>query len=546
MTVKRFALLVAAGVLWLFVAALPTFADGGPHVMTLNNGTGGLSGDCASCHRAHTAKAADLLTAAVPGLCTNCHNGTKATTDVIDGVQYTPTGVAGTYQQTTTVGALRGGGFNFALMGTASRLSIGGSQTITFAAAPTTFTVAWNGGAASAPITYDVSSPAAITATLTAVENALVAGGAGSSGTYTTSGASNASYAKNPAGTVTTDNVTVAFASNPTNTLQIVVTMQNALRLSGQPLITVVPTGTTVVVADTTQSAVREAGYIGVLASGTATTSNHQGTGTVWGTGAVGSSAYGTAGVVLDCAKCHNPHGNGQYRILDTIPGEDWATTNPGFVEASAAVEVVDVTPAASTITNVQARNYTVNPSTNGLTTGIVGTATQGDYWRYKYDTAGVTNFSNFYLTVDPMNTGWNGTTKTNKAANGGVSPANTTGLMTAWCIQCHTRYNGLPNAAGVASSLADNSGGDAVFMYKHGTARIGCEQCHVSHGSNAAMTSAGSLTVTNPDTTVNATGSRLLKVANRGTCNLCHDPTGTVTPGTRVGPIPATITGLP
>ena len=122
MTVKRFALLVAAGVLWLFVAALPAFADGGPHVMTVNNGTSGINGDCASCHRAHTAQAADLLTADMPTLCTNCHNGTKATTDVIDGVQYTPTGTAGTYQQTTTLGGLRGGGFNFALMGAPARL----------------------------------------------------------------------------------------------------------------------------------------------------------------------------------------------------------------------------------------------------------------------------------------------------------------------------------------------------------------------------------------------------------------------------------------
>jgi predicted CXXCH cytochrome family protein len=540
MTVKRFALLVAAGVLWLFVAALPTFADGGPHVMTLNNGTGGLSGDCASCHRAHTAKAANLLTAAVPGLCTNCHNGTKATTDVIDGVQYTPTGVAGTYQQTTVVGALRGGGFNYALMGTASRLSIGGTQTVTLNGAPTggTFTLTFKG---------QTTSALAYNATAAQVQAALVAlSTVGSSTVYSGSGASNMTGTQ-------TNNITVA--KNATTGV-LTLTMQNAFRLASQPAVTAGAsrltggTSPSITVVDTTQSGVREAGYIGVLASGTATTSNHQGTGTVWGNGAVsGTPSYGATGVVLDCTKCHNPHGNGQYRILDTTPGEDWSTTNPaaGYVAGAAAVEVVDVTPVATTITATQARNYTVNPSTNGLTTGVVGTAKQGDYWRYKYDTAGATNFTNFYLGVDPMNTGWNGITKTNKADNAGVSPANTTGLMTAWCIQCHTRYSGLPNATtGVASSLSDNSGGDAVFMYKHGTSRIGCEQCHVSHGSNAAMTSAGSLTVPNPDGTANATGGRLLKVGNRGTCNLCHDPTGTVTPGTVVGPIPATITGLP
>jgi predicted CXXCH cytochrome family protein len=548
-------LAAASAGLWLFVAALPAFADGGPHVMTVNNGTSGINGDCASCHRAHTAEAADLLTADMPTLCTNCHNGTKATTDVVDGVQYTPSGTAGAYQQSTTVGALRGGGFDYALMGTPARVSVGGSQTITFAGAPTTFTVAWNGGAASGAVTYNVANAAARTQTLTDTENALVAAGAGTSNKYTTSGASNATYGKNPAGAVTTDNVTVAWAKNAdgtTNYLQIVVTMQNDLRLASQTLITVVPTGTTVAVADTTQSAVREAGRIGVLASGTATTSTHGGVGNVWGNGAVNSGA-GVAGVTLDCAKCHNPHGNGQYRILQTEPGEDWAA--PYAVTNAGGVEVADVTPA--TLTGLQVRNYTVNPSTNGLTTGIVGTPTQGDYWQYKWDPTGTTNFTNFYLGQADMAKGWTGLTPVNKATNGGAAPANSTGLMTAWCIQCHTRYNGYNvDANGLiggsnAPSLNAQMPADSDFMYKHGTTRVGCEQCHVSHGSNAAMTTNGSVSVQWPDGTGGAgtaseTDSRLLKVQNRGTCTLCHDPTGTVTPGTAVGPVPGTIVGLP
>ena len=32
---------------------------------------------------------------------------------------------------------------------------------------------------------------------------------------------------------------------------------------------------------------------------------------------------------------------------------------------------------------------------------------------------------------------------------------------------------------------------------------------------------------------------SRLLKVDNRGTCQLCHDPTGTIVAGQTVGPVP-------
>ena len=92
---------------------------------------------------------------------------------------------------------------------------------------------------------------------------------------------------------------------------------------------------------------------------------------------------------------------------------------------------------------------------------GVFGAADPllGDYWRYKFDTAGVTNFTNFYLAQDPMNTGWSGTSPTNAAANGGVAPANTTGLLTAWCISCHTRYNGYSTAGTTSTPITDDAG---------------------------------------------------------------------------------------
>ncbi len=219
---------------------------------------------------------------------------------------------------------------------------------------------------------------------------------------------------------------------------------------------------------------------------------------------------------------------------------------------------------------------------------------TSGDYWRYHWDPTGALNWA---LTTggppaDPMNTGWNSLTATYVSTNAttGVQttnyvvrypvnaaeiPAYNTqlaaygindpisgaasitalnnkgGLMTAWCIQCHSRYNGNntvqgtnPTATLGVSSLYDNSGGDSIFMYKHGTTRIGCEQCHVSHGSNAAMTGSNSFAYEDPSGAVpppvGASGdSRLLKADNRGTCQLCHDPTGTITAGTYIGPLP-------
>ncbi len=476
MTVRKLPLLLAAGALWLFVAALPVFADGGPHIMATNNGSTGLTADsCAGCHRAHTATAEGLLKTELPELCLDCHNGTKATTDVLDGVQFTSAGGS------TVLGALRGGGFERALIDTV-----------------------------------------------------------------------------NPA------------------------------RLSYQ-----------------SGSAVRNIGHVQVLASDQKVTSTHGGTagvttagwgeGTVWGNGAVNSGEG--AEVELNCASCHNPHGNGQYRILQTK--SSLTVTAGSFALADAGGVEVQDTAYTST------RNYTVRPSTDGTAAGVVA-ATNGDYWRYHWDPTGALawNLTSGGPAADPMNTGWQGTTasytstnattlvvttskivkypvnaaeipayNTQLAAYGITDPVtkaasistldNRGGLMTAWCIQCHTRYNGTstvtgtaPNQSLSASSLYPNSA-DALFMYKHGTSRIGCEQCHVSHGSNAIMGSNGvttgpfSAAVTDPSgaTPPSVTGagngsrtsgdSRLLKVDNRGTCQLCHDPTGTVAADTYFGPLP-------
>ncbi len=482
MTVRKLPLLLAAGALWLFVAALPVFADGGPHIMTTNSGTGtaGLTADsCAGCHRAHTATAAGLLNTELPELCLNCHDGTKATTDVLNGVQYTSVG------STSVLGALRGGGFEYALIDS-----------------------------------------------------------------------------------------------------------NNAARVSY-----------------TSGTAVRNIGHVQVLASAQKVTSTHGGTGGVlsagWGNGTVWGNGAVTAGVgatvALECASCHNPHGNGQYRILQT---KSALTASVGaFTLADANGVQVQDTAYTST------RNYTVRPSADGTAAGVVA-ATSGDYWRYHWDPTGTLawNLTSGGPPADPMNTGWNSLTAT--YVSGGVTPVtnyayrypvntteiaayntallaagrttdpisgltlplpvaqsslrNTGGLMTAWCVQCHTRYNGnqtvqgtSPNQSLGVSSLYDNSGGDAIFMYKHGTTRIGCEQCHVSHGSNALMGTnpkgagpnslgykdpSGAIppTVTNAGTGIYTSGdSRLLKVDNRGTCQLCHDPTGTVLAGTYIGPLP-------
>ena len=120
---RRLALLIAVGATWLFLAALPALADGGPHVSATNNGSSVLTADsCAGCHRAHTAQGQFLINAASEeALCLTCHGAQSAgaTTDVLTGVQYTSgaqhnvAGGAG-----TQLGALRNGGFDQARIGT--------------------------------------------------------------------------------------------------------------------------------------------------------------------------------------------------------------------------------------------------------------------------------------------------------------------------------------------------------------------------------------------------------------------------------------------
>lgn len=105
-------LLVLALAAQLLAAAQPSPADNGPHVA----GTGLVTDSCARCHRAHTAGASGLLTEPQTGLCYTCHGASAsgANTDVENGVGYPEADRGG------APGALRGGGFSYALIGSAA------------------------------------------------------------------------------------------------------------------------------------------------------------------------------------------------------------------------------------------------------------------------------------------------------------------------------------------------------------------------------------------------------------------------------------------
>ena len=395
-------LLIAAGSLWLFLAAVPVFADGGPHVAAINNGTAGVNADsCAGCHRAHTAQGYGLLAQSeATAVCLACHgsSGLGATTDVENGIQY----YLGTsdVRGSVALGYLRGGGFVTARIGSGE-----------------------------------------------AVRQAYL------------SGTAVRQNGKVPVRTAGPQAVTSAHLPN---------------------------VGGVVEAAD----------------------------GVAWGNGPDSATAYGGPEVTVECATCHNPHGNGQYRILNSIP-TPVAANGQTFVPAATSAPVTDAAlpPAGDN------RNYTIIQTNGGTGTllqsqvaGLGLPYTAGDYWRRKVP--------------------WNGTSGTANDAPNGQS-ATFYSQISAWCLTCHSRY---------LSAGWDQKTTDAIYTYRHtsNASSRNCITCHVAHGTNAQMTGYNSSTQDWPGGVAAPVGdSRLLKVDNRGTCQMCHEPTGTITAGTQVGPTP-------
>ena len=373
--VKKLLLLGVGSALMFTMGGVGTAqADGGVHYSTAGgvNSTVQITdsaGRCASCHRAHTAKAALLLKEAQPGLCYTCHAaGAGAATDVANGVS-NGSGLA-----------LRGGGFNYALIGAGAAVKTLGAM-----------------------------------------------------GKY-----------------------------GPEHTA-------------------VVPVG-----------------------ASEATTSKHQidgnTAGTMWGNGAISSNAnVGKAAVTLECGSCHDPHGNGNYRILKPVPndaGTAAAIITPAVIADPTAVPPVVGVPAVygPGVVPVNIPDVPLTVSRNYTTV---------DYWKV--------------------------TDRTVPAVKGGPAllATETDGYIanaSQWCSTCHTRY------LAKAPDYSTNSG-DAIFAYRHTSGRVdkggverpNCIQCHVSHGSNAAM-SGDARGLLPGDALAPVGDSRLLRIDQRGVCVACHN----------------------
>jgi predicted CXXCH cytochrome family protein len=206
---------------------------------------------------------------------------------------------------------------------------------------------------------------------------------------------------------------------------------------------------------------------------------------TLWGNGAIDSGAGPS--FTLECTTCHDPHGNGNYRILRSVP------TGSG----GGGYTIPDTYPKTYTTANYFTMNFGALPA---------------------------------------------------NLPAGSTVPAGSSILVDSsrWCAQCHTRYLATRNGPTAAESSRVDSGDD-IFAFRHTSSGVSvssssgsvsvvtraCITCHASHGSNSSMpgnvqegtTYSSSVEWPNGSTT-NATDPQrasMLKMDNRGMCKKCH-----------------------
>jgi predicted CXXCH cytochrome family protein len=247
---------------------------------------------------------------------------------------------------------------------------------------------------------------------------------------------------------------------------------------------------------------------IPVLAAGVATTSKHQidglTAGTAWGNGAISATQSLGKSLTLECGSCHDPHGNGNYRILRPIPVDSGYAVHEIKAAVVGVPAVIASAPGVLPVVLAKAEVLAA-PAVMSPVTGIkIPDAVAKIYTTTNYWLSGDTN-----VPADAT------------AALTGTADATQDGYINNvanWCTTCHTRYLAPTGSYKTAS-------GDATFMYKHRSnanykaGAANCITCHVSHGSNAAA--GGGL---QPGDTPAGADSRLLRVDNRGTCSMCHN----------------------
>ena len=461
------------------MGAAPAFADNGPHVSTSGNTT---VDRCAGCHRAHTAQDSYLLKSAQTSLCTTCHDGTGATTDVVRGIG-------------SGAGALRGGGFSYALINTTSGRVTGKSIGVLTSGTGVTSKhdvgvagTAWGGGA---------------TGTGTAIT--LECGSCHDphgNGNYRIlrpipNDAAGITF-PSPAGVTSVTQTSVEVTTHGTNYYYAVVLSAAGTFKVTDP-VTFYGSGATDAIIGGTVSDVADTQHLTVKARVNVASGSGGRLGYADPMAIAGAASTDGAHVVY---KTWNVHGLVVGQTV-TIAG-----INPATLNTTKAV----ITAVPSTTTFVVANTSLDTYISGGALSGIADALGAKVYTTTNYWAQDDHNYTGTYLAS---------TQGTGTAASGGATAfiAN----ISQWCSTCHTRI-----LAG--SGAWDVNSGDTMYTFKHRSnngkeGSPNCIQCHVAHGTNASMLTGGPYSgQVGSEITGKASDSFLLRVDNRGTCNMCHN----------------------
>jgi predicted CXXCH cytochrome family protein len=240
--------------------------------------------------------------------------------------------------------------------------------------------------------------------------------------------------------------------------------------------------------------------------------------GTAWGNGAIGTAGVGTS-LTLECGSCHDPHGNGNYRILRPIPVDSGYAVHvirPARAEKPATYNADGSlkTPLIPAVTELS------SPATGIKIPDAVGKVyTTANYWLAGDSLVPPDTTALYTGELTGALGGGSGVA----GGTGGVAPDGYIANVANWCTTCHTRYLATTQSYKTPS-------GDSTFMYRHRSdanykaGAANCITCHVSHGSNATMSGAAATDVAFPGATGGTPDSKLLRVNNRGTCVMCHN----------------------
>ena len=541
-----------------FGFASPAFADNGPHTSTTNV----MNVDrCAGCHRAHTASASYLLTQSESALCQTCHGaaagGSKL--DVFDGVAYGSTGGTGPTGPTgqariagDQAGALRGGGFTTALLSS-------GTGVVSRALSSDLHGLV--------PALGATSGGVATTSTHNTNATGMAWGGAGYIGATGATGAGTSvtlqcGACHDPHGGANAGFGTFRILKVNPNAGVMVGQVQTVTGSAGSAAVTITPVASTGLAANQlfTLSGVAPAAYNTTYqVVGTPTTTIAANAVTVGRDGTIATKpfvaapgSYVSGGAILTSAGIVATVSGATVQVTDpvtvvytftaasnlavgqvvSITGMNGSTTNGGL---NISGKITAVAGTGTTSITVQGNPGAAAPSgsfTSGGWVTLSNTAVS-DSSTYAYTT------TNYWAQDDLTNI-----TEAARDANGApILSASATQTVTSlennvsrWCTTCHTRL--LAGSGSYKAALTAGGTTDAMYAFRHrsdantnGAAANkamgdspNCLTCHVSHGSNASMSGQYSGAVKNPDGTSSAPDSFLLRVDNRGTCQMCHN----------------------